>query len=513
MPSPLNILFITADQWRGDCLSALGHSTVRTPNLDALAAEGVLFARHYASCAPCGPSRACLHTGLYQHNHRSVTNGTPLDARHGNWAQACAGLGYDPVLFGYTDTSLDPRGLAADDPRLRSYEGLLPGIRPVCPLDGEPTAWTQWLRALGHAPPARADRAYGHRAAGPDWEDGAPVPRPLAFPAEADDTAFLIERLIEYIAAARGPYVAHLSLLRPHPPFVAPEPYNALYDPAAVPGFHRRATPEDEAAQHPWLAWRLGEGNFRAPANEAKLRRLKAVYYGLMTRVDAEIGRLVAFLTAGGEMDRTLIIFTSDHGEEMGDHWLLGKGGYFDGSYHVPLIIRDPRASADAGRGRVVRNFTESVDVTPTLLSAIGAAPMPACDGADLGPFVEGRPAPGGWRREAHWEYDFRSVADAGREADLGLTAHQCALNVVRGDRYKYVHFTGLAPLFFDLARDPFEMDDRIDDPDVQPLVLAHAQKLLSWRMNHDELALTHIALTGDGPRTRISPRYRLGTR
>ena len=509
MPAPINILFITADQWRGDCLSALNHPMVRTPNLDALATEGVLFARHYANSAPCGPSRACLHTGLYQHNHRSVTNGTPLDARHDNWARASASLGYDPVLFGYTDTSIDPRGLDADDPRLRTYEGLLPGIRPVCPLDGEPAAWTDWLLERGHAPPVRIDRAYGHRAPGPEYEDGAPAPRPLAFPAEADETAFLVERLIDYIKDTRGPYVAHLSLLRPHPPFVAPEPYNALYDPAAVPGFNRRPTPDAEAAQHPWLAWRLARSGFRAPGNEARLRRLKAVYYGLITRVDAEIGRLIGFLRTSGELDRTMIIFTSDHGEEMGDHWLLGKGGYFDGSYHIPLIIRDPRATADAGRGRVVRDFTESVDVMPTLLAAIGADAPPACDGVDLAPFILGWPRPGGWRGEAHWEFDFRSVADPVREAQLGLTAHQCALTVVRGERYKYVHFTSLPPLFFDLARDPFEMDNRVEDPDYQPLVLAHAQKLLSWRMNHDEHALTHIALTRDGPITRVSPRYR----
>jgi len=83
---------------------------VRTPNLDALAAEGVLFRRHYANAAPCGPSRASLHTGMYLQNHRSGTNGTPLDARHTNWAKEAVARGYDPVLFGYTDTSQDPRG-------------------------------------------------------------------------------------------------------------------------------------------------------------------------------------------------------------------------------------------------------------------------------------------------------------------------------------------------------------------------------------------------------------------
>ena len=105
----MNILFITADQWRGDCLSALNHPHVKTPNLDALAADGVIFKRHYAQAIPCGPSRACLYTGMYLQNHRSVLNGTPLDARHTNVALEARKAGYKPALFGYTDVSLDPR--------------------------------------------------------------------------------------------------------------------------------------------------------------------------------------------------------------------------------------------------------------------------------------------------------------------------------------------------------------------------------------------------------------------
>ena len=129
MPPPRNVLFITLDQWRGDCLSALGHPVVETPTLDALAARGVLFANHWANAAPCGPSRACLYTGTYQHRNRSILNGTPLDARFTNVALLARESGYDPVLFGYTDTSVDPRTVPPGDPRLSSYEGILPGFR------------------------------------------------------------------------------------------------------------------------------------------------------------------------------------------------------------------------------------------------------------------------------------------------------------------------------------------------------------------------------------------------
>ena len=161
MADPLNVLFITADQWRGDCLTSAGHPMVMTPHLDALAADGVRFARHYANAAPCGPSRACLHTGLYLHNHRSVTNGTPLYARHTNWALEAAAHGHDPVLFGYTDTSADPRGLGPDDALLFTYEGPLPGIRVVRGMDGRPTVWRDWLKSQDYETPDDPAQAYG----------------------------------------------------------------------------------------------------------------------------------------------------------------------------------------------------------------------------------------------------------------------------------------------------------------------------------------------------------------
>ena len=111
------------------------------------------------------------------------------------------------------------------------------------------------------------------------------------------------------------------------------------------------------------------------------------------------------------------------------------------------------------------------------------------------------------WRQEAHWEYDFRDIVDGGYEAALGLTSDQCTLNVIRGARYKYVHFTALPALFFDLAEDPWELRDLARDPAHQGLVLDYAQKMLSWRLLHDERLLTNILLTDKGPVERSGPR------
>ncbi len=501
-----NILLITADQWRGECLSTLGH-LVKTPNLDALAADGVLFKNHYANAVPCGPSRASLHTGMYLQNHRSGTNGTPLDARHTNWALEVRNAGYDPALFGYTDTANDPRRFAADHPYLRSYEGPLPGINPVVMMGSFPDAWAEWLGQQGLDIPDPNWKFYTDKKQQPEFEDGGTEPAPLALPAELHDTHFMVDQTINYIREQEDSWCVHLSLLRPHPPWIAPEPYNRLYPPETLMDFRRQPERQMEAAQHPFLAAYLDKPHFGAPADDKKMARLKASYFGLMTEVDDNLGRLFTHLKQSGQWDQTLIIVTSDHGEQIGDHWLVGKLGYFDASYHIPLIVRDP--DAETTRGTQIEAFTENIDIMPTLLSWLELEIPNQCDGKPLQPFLKTGSTPTNWRDAAHWEFDFRNVESGeALEQALGLTQHQCTLNVIRDEQFKYVHFTRLPPLLFDLTKDPDELVNEANNPAYQTQMLAYAQKMLSWRMNHDEQTLTHLTLTDDGVASRPAPRY-----
>ena len=149
--APPNILLITLDQFRADCLSCAAHPVVRTPALDHLAGNGIRLARHYSQAAPCSPGRAALYTGTYQMNNRVVANGTPLDARFDNIAHAARRAGYAPALFGYTDQGVDPR-LVTDpgDPRLSTYEGVLPGFDAVLDMSGWQLPWLQWLNHHGY---------------------------------------------------------------------------------------------------------------------------------------------------------------------------------------------------------------------------------------------------------------------------------------------------------------------------------------------------------------------------
>ena len=247
-----NILLVTLDQWRGDCLGAAGHPVVRTPHLDRLAAEGIRFTSHYAQAAPCGPSRASLLTGTYQHVHRSVQNGTPLDARFTNVALEARAAGYDPVLFGHTDTTVDPRTVPDDDPRLEDYEGPLPGFRIALELPEHREAWYRWLEARGHDISDRG-RFLRPRTDMPIPEGrGASWP-PSPFATDETETAFVVGEVLdelEQLSADGEPWFVHASIYRPHPPFVVPEPYHDLVDPAEVP----EPILDEPGDNHPFLA-------------------------------------------------------------------------------------------------------------------------------------------------------------------------------------------------------------------------------------------------------------------
>lgn len=500
-----NILLITADQWRGDTLSAVGHPTVQTPHVDALAREGVLFARHFASAAPCSPARAGLYTGLYQMNHRVCRNGSPLDQRFDNLALAARRAGYDPTLFGYTDTAPDPRGLDPEDPHLRTYEGVLPGfsVRVLLPEHEKP--WLSWLRAKGNTAAKNRDV---HRAVGAQPSEVTRAPP--QYSADETQSAYLAGELIRWMDEQDEPWFAHVSFLRPHPPFVVPEPYNSLYAPEGAEAFKRAESREAEMALHPYLAFDLprqpqasflhGATGRVADWSVADIAEIRAIYHGMITETDAQLGRIFDALKAKGQWDNTIVIFTSDHAEMAGDHWSFGKGGFFDGSYHIPLVIRHPAITG--GHGQRVDHFTSAADVFPTLASFLDLQPRNSLDGQSLLAFLEGG-MPESWRDAAFWEFDFRDVELAAAENHFGLRSQDCNLAVVRDQAFKYVHFNRLPPLLFDLENDPAETKNLAEEPDYAAVRLRMAEKLLSIRASHLDQTLALTALTDRGPISR----------
>jgi arylsulfatase A-like enzyme len=499
-----NVLLITADQWRGDCLSAVGHACLRTPNVDALAREGVLFRQHYAGTAPCSPARATLYTGLYQMNHRVCRNGSPLDARFDNLALAARRAGYEPTLFGYTDTSPDPRTKDPGDPHLTTYEGLLPGFTARQLLPEHEKQWLSWLRLRGHEEATSRDIHIPVGAKPGEITSAAP-----AYSKDETQTAFMADEFIRWLGEQDAPWFAHVSFLRPHPPFSVPAPYNTMYAPGDGPAVARAETHRREQEAHPYLGFsmpRTGKGGFLYGANGPisdwsanDLAAIRATYYGMISEVDAQLGRIWQALKQCGGWENTLIVFTSDHAEMAGDHWTLGKGGFFDGSYHVPLVIRDPRAGNS--RGDMVDQFTSAADIFPTLCDRLGIEARNHLDGEALSPFLDGR-KPIRWRDAAFWEFDFRDIAEGQAEQYFGLRSNECNLAVVRDRNFKYVHFTSLPPLLFDLRNDPSELVNLANDPGYASVRLDFAEKLLSWRARHLDQTLAYTELTENGPVT-----------
>jgi arylsulfatase A-like enzyme len=468
----LNVLFITVDQFRGDCLSSAGHPVVRTPGLDELAGHGVRFDRHASQAAPCGPGRACLYTGTYQMNNRVVGNGTPLDHRFDNIARVARRAGYRPVLFGYTDQAIDPRTAdGPEDPRLQTYQGVLPGFDAPLELGDEQEAWRAWLAELGYGEFRDGDHALA-------TEPERPV--------EHGVSTFLTDRLLAWLRRQDGPWFVHASFWRPHHPYAAAGHWSTAYD------------PDEVGDPLPRPSWPIPPcGNLAAPVDAldaAAVRRIRAQYLGMVSDVDAQLGRLWSELRELGAWDDTLVIVTADHGEQLGDQGQLGKGGLFPASYHVPCIVRDPRQSGS--HGTVVRARTENVDLLATLCEALGLDVPVQSDGLSLMPFVRGEEPPW-WRTEHHWEYDWRweRILFGPYPWPWDRRLESMNLAVLAADRWAYVQFAGGESICLDLAADP-TWGTTSDDV---TLALAGAQAMLSWRAKHTDRTFTDMLVYDGG--------------
>lgn len=502
------LLVIVIDQFRADCINGALADFVNLPNLKSLMTESVTFNNHFTIATPCGPARASLLTGQYAMNHHSIRNATPLEAHHATIGHALRRAGYDPMLFGYTDTSADPGSRHPNDPDLRTYAGLAPGFSEIVRMRQEtPGSWEADLKAKGYVLPKTHADIFRPVPSSPGEPAG--ICDPAIYAAKDSDSAFLTDQTIRELSVREHlDWFSLVTYIRPHPPLVAPAPFNSMYPPHSVPPPIAGKPLADEIASHPFI-----QAFFSEPSNHILYRgfdgrmdqltpeavqELRSVYLGLASEVDEHIGTVMHYLRQSGQYDDTLIVVTSDHGEMLGDHHMWGKITMFDGALRIPLIIRDPRSPERAGS--TVSELTESIDISPTLLDWIGHKSPQAFNGRSLLPLVAGQ-TPEDWRQYTFSEIDLSDPISPTRyQRRFGLPMSQCNLAIIRDHKFKYVHFNGgLEPMLFDLTADPNEATDLATDPAHKDDIIRLSRAMLNHRMRHANQRTTHMKITGDG--------------
>ncbi|MGE0629822.1 MAG: alkaline phosphatase family protein [Hyphomicrobiaceae bacterium] len=472
-----NILFIMCDQLRFDYLSCAGHPYLQTPNIDALAARGVRFTRAYVQSPVCGASRMSTYTGRYVQSHGAAWNGFPLRVGELTIGDYLRPLGMRTALVGKTHMKADKEGMErlGVDPAsvigvLLSQCGFEPyerddGLHAVGPdgrYDPETPRYNTWLAAKGYG----GDNQWHDWANSAQGEDNRLASgwamhnagKPARVKEEDSETPYMTGRAIDFMTeAGDAPWCLHLSYIKPHWPYIAPAPYNSMFGPEHVlPAVRSDAERQDT---HPVHAGFMERPFGRSMARDEVRREVIPVYMGLIKQIDDQLGRLFGAMRERGLLDTTLIVFTSDHGDYLGDHWMGDKDMFHDCSVKVPLIVCDPSPESDAARGRTCDDLVEAIDLLPTFIEAMGgdaSTQSHRLEGRSLMPFLRGE-QPRSWRTHVISEYDY-SVSPT--VVKLGRGPGEARLFMVADKRWKYVRALGFRPMLFDLEQDPQELVD-----------------------------------------------------
>lgn len=477
-----NVLFIMCDQLRWDYLSCTGHPHLHTPNIDKLASRGVLFDRAYVQSPICGPSRMSFYTGRYVSSHGSTWNGIPLKVGEMTLGDHLRPLGVRTALCGKTHMTADVEGMKrlglAPDSEIgvRVAEcGFEPyerddGLHPEGPRYPRNEAYDAFMKARGWPD----ENPWETVANSAEDEDGNILSgwfmdhadKPARAADEESETPYITSRAMDFIReAGDAPWCLHLSYIKPHWPYIVPAPYHDMYGPEThldpVRGNAERADP------HPVFGAFMEERVSRAFRDDATRTRVLTAYMGLIKQIDDQMGRLMDFLDDQGLTEETMIIFTSDHGDYLGDHWMGEKELFHDASARIPLIVVDPSAEADATRGLKSDALIEAIDVVPTILDYFGGGAVPhIIEGKSLLPVLHGHAD--SLRDFVISEYDY-SMREVRRR--LGVEVEDAKLTMLFDGRWKYIFAEGFRPMLFDLESDPDELTDLGADP-------AHAKEL-----------------------------------
>ena len=491
----MNILFIMCDQLRADYLSCSGHPYLETPNIDALAAQGVRFNRAYCQDPLCGPSRASFYTGRYVSSHGVMANEDPLRIGELTLGDYLREAGMQAVVVGKSEGNFNAAAAmrfdvtegSEQDQCLRNngfmpyelFAGLYPD--PILPadlgysdylrshgLDGD-NPWETWANS--------AVNNEGEIVSGWQMRNARLAAR---VPEEHSETAFVTDRAIQYLdgLTQNDRWCMHLSYIKPHWPYLAPAPYHESYGPGEVVPAVRSAQEKEDP--HPVYQAFMAQDYSENFSRDEVRQTVIPTYMGLIQQLDQHIGRVISTLEQKGLRQNTLIVLTSDHGDYLGDHWLGEKDLYHEPSIRIPLIISDPSPAANATRGHIHDHLVESIDLVPTFVeSAGGVVSNQRMEGRSLLPLLHDPNPALPWRDFAVSEIDF---GDRGPRELLSVHPYDCRAWVIRTAKWKYVLHQRFRPQLFNLVDDPNEFRDLGDDPDCRSVREELHEMLFDWQ-------------------------------
>lgn len=422
----MNILFFLVDQMRYDALSCNGAPVCRTPNLDALAAEGTRFSSAYTTTALCSPARASVLTGLYPHNHGQLAN-------VGNFNGV-----FDNCVLG--------RETYFSKLKAHGYQTGYVGKWHL-EKDGEGDFWgiDRWHTSGEYFSQVKKDGApfdFGiHEVQPLEWGPNAPFQGVSVMDAEHHHDGWVARRtvdLLEEMGGQDAPFAVCAAFHGPHFPYAVPEPYYGMYRPEDVPrweNFGEMFKDKPIVQQKELMRWNTAHLTWQ------DWQKVIAVYWGYCTYIDAQIGLVMDALKAKGLYEDTMIVFTSDHGDMLGSHRLFNKGfNMYEETHHIPFIMRVPGAPAVKECGA----FVSLVDLMPTFMEAAGDRAACGADGQSMLPLLATGTAPD-WRTCLLAEFN-------GYESTL-LT-----MRMVRTDKWKYVYNPFAEDELYDMGSDPGEL-------------------------------------------------------
>lgn len=445
-PDRPNILFIMVDEMKWNVMSCTGHPIVKTPHLDRLAGEGTRFATAYTVAPICTPSRYSFFTGRYAHVHGATDNSTPTREPQVLLPTILQHAGYQTAISG--KLHFLPANLDYDFDYFWSFSGEGPRKLPTWPQDVEQKHGRNAARKLEIQP-------------FPDDPLGRDLGK-LKYPKEDAQTFWITDRAVDFLRQRdrRKPFFLFVSYLDPHSPSHLCEPYWNMFEADQIP---LPPTFKPDPSKPSQTAANRHEVN-----DPTIVKAMLAAYYAKVTMVDDNVGRLLAQLSELGLAENTLIVFTADHGNMLGDLNRWFKGVMYEGSTRIPLLIKAPgtsRFAAQFNRGKVVSNIVENIDVMPTLCELAGV-PLPSqgIQGRSLTKLVAGT------------EPDWKELAFAERGSSMVRTAqYKFIKNAKKNER-------GGAAELYDLTKDPLETNNLAGDPAHAATLQELAARLEAWQ-------------------------------